>query len=32
LLYHFSIYGNPNAMDSVKLPRGFFQAYQRFRG
>jgi hypothetical protein len=29
LLYHFSVYDNPNAINAVKLPQGVFQDYPR---
>jgi len=32
LHYHFSIYENPNAMNSVKLPQAVFQSYPRCIG
>jgi hypothetical protein len=32
LHYHFSVYENPNALDSVKLPPAIFQGYRRFIG
>jgi hypothetical protein len=32
LHYHFSIYDNPNAMNSVKLPQAVFQGYPRCIG
>ncbi|RPH79237.1 MAG: hypothetical protein EHM80_08350 [Nitrospiraceae bacterium] len=32
LHYHFSVYENPNAIDSVKLPQALFQGYSRCNG
>lgn len=32
LHYHFSVYENPNALDSVKLPKAVFQGYPRCNG